>query len=146
MTCAAVTRTRILVRDDLGLWVVADGLGGHAAGDFASTLIVERLGADRDADVNDFIAAIEDTLQQVNAELRAAAAQQQVDVIGSTLALLVHAPGRIRKAVRLGWRQLRVYVHENGALVQLTRDHVHGQPAGHHTVRHARAGSGAWGC
>ncbi|MBW0448521.1 serine/threonine-protein phosphatase [bacterium M00.F.Ca.ET.228.01.1.1] len=116
----------ILVRDDLGLWVVADGLGGHAAGDYASTLIVERLGAlTRGADVNDFIAAIEDTLQQVNAELRAAAAARQVDVIGSTLALLVHAP----KFVLCGWvGDSRVYVHENGTLVQLTRDHVHGQP------------------
>jgi protein phosphatase len=116
----------ILVRDDLGLWVVADGLGGHAAGDYASTLIVERLGAlTRAGDVNDFIAAIEDSLQQVNAELRAAAVAQQVDVIGSTVALLVYAP----TFVLCGWvGDSRVYVHEDGALVQLTRDHVHGQP------------------
>jgi protein phosphatase len=116
----------ILVRDDLGLWVVADGLGGHAAGDYASTLIVERLGAlTRHGDVNDFIAAIEDSLQQVNAELRAAAAAQQVDVIGSTVALLVHDPA----FVLCGWvGDSRVYVHENDALVQLTRDHVDGQP------------------
>lgn len=116
----------ILVRDDLGLWVVADGLGGHAAGDYASTLIVERLGAlQRPGDVNDFITAIEDGLQQVNAELRAAAVAQQVDVIGSTVALLVHDPA----FVLCGWvGDSRVYVHENDALLQLTRDHVHGQP------------------
>lgn len=116
----------ILVRDDLGLWVVADGLGGHAAGDYASTLIVERLGAlTRSPDVNDFIAAIEDTLQQVNADLRAEAIAQQVDVIGSTVALLVHTPA----FVLCGWvGDSRVYVHEGGQLIQLTRDHVHGQP------------------
>lgn len=117
----------ILVREDLGLWVVADGLGGHTAGDYASTLIVERLGAlTRDGDVNDFIAAIEDSLQQVNVELRAAAVAQQVDVIGSTVALLVHDPA----FVLCGWvGDSRVYVHEAGELVQLTCDHVHGQPA-----------------
>lgn len=116
----------ILVRDDLGLWVVADGLGGHAAGDYASTLIVERLGAlSRDGDVYDFVAAIEDSLQQVNTELCAAAVAQQVDVIGSTVALVVHAPA----FVLCGWvGDSRVYVHEDGALTQLTRDHVHGLP------------------
>lgn len=117
----------ILVRDDPGLWVVADGLGGHAAGDYASTLIVERLGAlTRGGDINNFIATIEDTLQQVNAELRAAAIAQQVDVIGSTVALLIHAT----TVMLCGWvGDSRVYVHEDGALIQLTRDHVHAQPA-----------------
>lgn len=115
----------ILVRDDLGLWVVADGLGGHTAGDYASTLIVERLGAlTRDGDVHDFIAAIEDCLQQVNADLRAAAMARQVDVIGSTVALLVHTPD----FMLCGWvGDSRVYIHEEGELFQLTRDHVQGQ-------------------
>jgi protein phosphatase len=116
----------ILVREDLGLWVVADGLGGHAAGDYASTLIVERLGAlSREGNVHDFVAVIEDTLQQVNTELRAAAAARQVDVIASTVALLVHDPA----FVLCGWvGDSRVYVQEDGRLTQLTRDHVDGQP------------------
>ncbi|SDR15242.1 PP2C family protein-serine/threonine phosphatase [Paraburkholderia tuberum] len=115
----------ILVREDLGLWAVADGLGGHSAGDYASTLIIERLGAlTREGSVFDFIAAIEDSLQQVNTELREAAVARQTDVIGSTIALLVHD----QQFVLCGWvGDSRVYVQENGALTQLTRDHVHGQ-------------------
>lgn len=116
----------ILVRDDLGLWVVADGLGGHAAGHYASSLIVERLGAlTRHDDVFDFVEAIEDSLLQVNTELRAAALAQHVDVIGSTVAMVVHDP----RFVLCGWvGDSRVYVHEHGEMSLLTHDHVDGGP------------------
>jgi protein phosphatase len=116
----------ILVRDDLGLWVVADGLGGHSAGDYASALIVGRLGAlKREGSVCDFIEAIEDSLQQINAELRDAALSRQVDVIGSTVVVLVHD----RDFVLCGWvGDSRAYVYEDGTLMQLTSDHVCGRP------------------
>jgi len=114
----------ILLRDDLGLWVVADGLGGHAAGDYASRLIVERLGAlHRPDDVVDFIEAIEDVLEQVNAELLHRARTQQVDLIGSTVVVLVHD----RDFMLCGWvGDSRAYGMDQGRLRQLTRDHVHG--------------------
>ena len=114
----------ILVREDIGLWVVADGLGGHAAGDYASRMIVERLGAlDRRGSVYDFIETIEDSLQQINADLRAAALERCVDVIGSTVVVLVHD----KDFVLCGWvGDSRAYVFEDGRLRQLTRDHVQG--------------------
>ena len=114
----------ILVREDVGLWVVADGLGGHSAGDFASGLIVERLGAlQRHGDVFDFIESIEDTLAQVNAELRQVAMARGVDLIGSTVVLLVYDPD----FMLCGWvGDSRAYCFEDGHLRQITRDHVHG--------------------
>src|SRR5579871_414056 len=38
-----VNEDALLARQDLGLWAVADGVGGQSAGDLASALVVERL-------------------------------------------------------------------------------------------------------
>lgn len=115
----------ILVREDVGLWVVADGLGGHAAGDYASGMIVERLGTlPRNGSVFDFVEAIEDTLVKVNTDLRRIARERNVDVIGSTVVVLVHD----KDFVLCGWvGDSRAYCFEDGRLRQITRDHVHGQ-------------------
>ncbi|HET6805875.1 MAG TPA: PP2C family serine/threonine-protein phosphatase [Frateuria sp.] len=114
----------ILIREDVGLWVVADGLGGHSAGDYASGLIVERLGAlQRTGDVFEFIESIEDTLARVNTELRQVAMARGVDLIGSTVVLLVYDP----EFMLCGWvGDSRAYCFEDGHLHQITRDHVHG--------------------
>ena len=114
----------ILVRDDVGLWVVADGLGGHSAGDYASTMIVERLGAlPRNGSVFDFVESIEDTLVQINLDLLQTAATRGVDLIGSTVVILVHD----RDFTLCGWvGDSRAYCFENDRLRQITRDHVHG--------------------
>ncbi|MCX7072033.1 MAG: protein phosphatase 2C domain-containing protein [Gammaproteobacteria bacterium] len=114
----------LLVRDDLGLWAVADGLGGHAAGDYASQMIVERLGRlQRPARIEDFVEAIEDTLEAVNAELRRTARARGVDLIGSTVAVLVQH----HDYMLCGWvGDSRVYCFEDGRLRQATRDHAHG--------------------
>lgn len=114
----------ILVRDEVGLWVVADGLGGHSAGDYASNLIVERLGAlPRQGSVFDFIESIEDSLVRINADLLETAATRGVDLIGSTVVVLVHD----KDFMLCGWiGDSRAYCFEDGRLRQITRDHVHG--------------------
>lgn len=121
----------ILVRDDLGLWVVADGMGGYTAGEYASQLIVERLGAlTRSGGVFDFVEAIEDTLVQVNQELIDAATERGVDIIGSTVVLLVHA----QDYMLCGWvGDSRAYCFEAGNLEQITTDHVVGVSRGNAT-------------
>ena len=40
---ASTTRTSVLVREDLGLYVVADGAGGHNSGEVASALAVRSM-------------------------------------------------------------------------------------------------------
>lgn len=114
----------LLVREEAGLWVVADGLGGHSAGDHASGLIVERLAQlQRPEDVCDFIDAIDDALEQVNADLMRFAAEREVDLIGSTVVVLVHDPAFMACA----WvGDSRAYRYAQGRLCQITEDHVHG--------------------
>ena len=114
----------ILIRDEVGLWVVADGLGGHSAGDYASTMSVERLAAlPRSGSVFAFIQTIQDTLVHVNADLLHPAATRGVDLIGSTVVVLVHD----RNFMLCGWvGDSRAYCFEDNRLRQITRDHVHG--------------------
>lgn len=130
----------ILVRDDVGLWVVADGLGGHAAGDYASTMIVERLAAlPRAGSVFDFIESIEDALVEINADLLQTAATRGVDLIGSTVVVLVSDTD----FMLCGWvGDSRAYCYEGDRLRQITRDHVHG---GDVDVTHFGAASPAAG-
>lgn len=114
----------LLLREDAGLWVVADGLGGHSAGDYASQLLVQRLRAlVRPADLCDFLDAIDDTLAQINRELLQVARERRVDMIATTVVVLVHDPD----FMLCGWvGDSRIYAQHGGPLRQLTRDHVHG--------------------
>lgn len=129
----------ILVRDDLGLWAVADGMGGYTAGEYASQLIVERLGAlNRSGDVFDFIEAIEDALVRVNQELIDAAAGRGADIIGSTVVLLVHA----QDYMLCGWvGDSRAYCFEADRLEQITTDHVVGVRRGDPTPFNGKGSS-----
>lgn len=113
----------ILVRDDAGLWVVADGLGGHTAGDHASGTIVERLGSvPRRGDVIDFVESIEDSLAAINDDLVREARARSVDLIASTVVVLVHATG----FMLCGWvGDSRAYWCSGDGCTQLTHDHVY---------------------
>jgi serine/threonine protein phosphatase PrpC len=75
----------------IGLWAVADGMGGHEAGDFASASIVTALGAIEPlSDLGDVVEAAAAELEAVDAALRARAAKLgPAAVIASTVVVLL---------------------------------------------------------
>jgi protein phosphatase len=103
------------------LWVVADGMGGHTAGDLASQMIVERLAKVRPgADPGAFLDAVELELYAVNEDLRKHAKQRNVSLIGATVVTLLAA----KDYFMCGWAgDSRAYRYQGGELQQISRDH-----------------------
>lgn len=117
-----VNEDSMLVRDDCGLWVVADGMGGHEAGDVASGKVVEALG--RLSEWKDLDALVDQAIQslkQVNHELiELAGGAEGQRSIGTTVVGLAIADGEFR----CFWAgDSRAYRVRNDQIIQLTRDH-----------------------
>lgn len=110
---------------DKRLWAVADGMGGHAAGDVASLATMRRLSAiERPASTADFIDQIDDALIAANGELITYARERQLDMVGSTAVVLVDAGDYML----CGWvGDSRAYRCANGQMKALTTDHSQGQ-------------------
>ena len=101
------------------LVAVADGLGGHSAGEVASRYAIKRLAAESFADGERDIAAL---LANINAELyQTMAAAPSFRGMGTTVAgLLLTA----RQAIWFNLGDSRVYRHRGGRLEQISVDHV----------------------
>lgn len=112
----------LLNRQDLGLWVVADGMGGHSAGDVASQTVVDHLGELSPAASLDALARSSQVcLGEVNRELLSMASKLGPEhIIGTTVVALL-AIGRHCAAIWAG--DSRLYRLRNGKLCQLTEDH-----------------------
>lgn len=111
----------VLDRGVVGLWVVADGMGGHSAGDLASQLIVNSLSKlEPNDDLGEFVDRAEEAVRAVNERLyEVANAHNQTS--GSTVVLLL---ARGRHAVVMWAGDSRLYRLRDGHLAQLTSDHT----------------------
>jgi serine/threonine protein phosphatase PrpC len=111
----------VLTKPEIGLWAVADGMGGYGGGDIASRAVVEALGTlPPTASAALSLDAFEQQIVRVNSDLRALALARQAAVVGSTLvALIVH--GAHFACVWCG--DSRAYLRRDGVLWQISRDH-----------------------
>lgn len=111
-----------LSKPDSGVFAVADGMGGHKAGEVASGLIVECLGQiPRQISGYALLNAVRDQLAAVNWELtHRARALGKGAVIGSTVAALAIHEDHYA-CVWAG--DSRVYMQRGDLLMRLTQDH-----------------------
>ncbi len=107
-----------------GLWIAADGMGGHTAGDLASNLIIERFGSFTASPIiGHSKEQIHRILAAVNQELWLRAQQLGADIIGSTVAILFATDYHIASV----WAgDSRIYRLRDGDFKQITRDHSEG--------------------
>lgn len=121
-----VNQDRILCRCDgsTGLFLVADGMGGHFYGEFASEMIVagyDELWTDHiagQADFGETVEAVKAKLDQINQTL---VEQNRLigEICGSTLTLLYI---REQRYCLLHIGDSRAYLWQEGELLQLTVD------------------------
>ena len=103
-----------------GLWVIADGMGGHEAGDFASQLIVETLdGLETRPDSESFTEEIKSALYSVNTHLIQLG--EKHDRINGSTAVAMMINGHQCDYLWAG--DSRLYLLRDNKLTQLTRDH-----------------------
>jgi len=108
-----------------GIFIVADGMGGHAAGEVASEMAVQivgqrllAVGSVHDADAVPVLTA---SLKEANREIyRRMLAERDKQGMGTTAsALLISAQGFLIGQIG----DSRVYLLRDGVLTQLTKDH-----------------------
>jgi len=104
-----------------GLFVVADGMGGEAAGDYASAHIVEELkkvGIASSAE--ELLNRTKDRLAGAHGHLRDYAIARRARVVGATVVILLVYDGYVA-CIWSG--DSRLYRMRDGRLAQLSRDH-----------------------
>lgn len=104
------------------LIAVADGMGGHAGGDVASSVAIGRLAAlDSDTPATDIVAALEGAILDANqAILRRARDEPQLAGLGTTVTALLRAEGKFALA-HIG--DSRAYLLRDEECTQVTKDH-----------------------
>ena len=109
-----------LEKQESGLWVVADGMGGHEAGDFASQLIIDTLDKlEKSHHSESFTEDIKSALYSVNTHLIQLG--EKHDRINGSTAVVMLINGHQCDYLWAG--DSRLYRLRENELVQLTRDH-----------------------
>ena len=92
-----VNEDSLLVRTDRGLWAVADGMGGHDAGDVASAKVTQALlELPVVYSLDDLVESAVNALRNVNRELIELAGSETQRTIGSTVVGVAIANGQYR--------------------------------------------------
>ena len=119
-----INEDSIFVDSARGLWAVADGMGGHEAGEIASTMVTDALRClPMVADLDELASRAVEALREVNRELidlARSGERERPGTIGTTVVGLAIANGSYR-CFWLG--DSRAYRLRDGEITRVTRDH-----------------------
>jgi protein phosphatase len=110
-----------IVRPEIGLWAVADGMGGHEAGDLASRTIIDALELiEPQATAADLLTACGNHIALANKRLKEISSARGVTV-GATVAALLAS----EDYYACMWSgDSRIYIIRAGTIRQLSQDHT----------------------
>ena len=115
-----VNEDRYCASDTIGLWAVADGMGGMARGDWAAATLIDALNAlPRHEDADAMVSATAEAVQQANRAIVIESAARGAQMGTTVVALII----RERRFTVLWVGDSRAYLRRDGQLHQLTRDH-----------------------
>jgi len=113
-------------RTDIGVWAVADGMGGHEAGEVASEMVTNYIkNLSLNSGFEEMLESVQQSIEAANSELVAqSAAYDTQRVPGSTVvALLING----EQGAVMWCGDSRIYRRRDRQIEQLTRDHSHVQ-------------------
>ncbi|WP_116087309.1 PP2C family serine/threonine-protein phosphatase [Tropicimonas sp. IMCC34011] len=112
---------RFLAEPASGLWLVADGMGGHEGGEFASGAIVDHLSSvGRPTSAPDLQARFVERIARANEQIVHRAEEKGATIGSTVVALLAY-----EQHFACVWSgDSRIYQIREGQLAQLSRDHT----------------------
>jgi protein phosphatase len=108
-----------------GVWAVADGMGGHAAGDLASHIVVTELEQiATPSSAAELLASCEARMVSANSRLRQIAGEREGELIGTTVAVLLI----YQQFFACVWAgDSRIYRVRSSGIEQISVDHTEAQ-------------------
>lgn len=117
-----INEDAVLSMPENGLWVIADGMGGHEAGDIASKIVVDVLEKGvLPTSLSDSVDAVERFLEDANKRIQEYS-ELVLDnkTVGTTVVVFI-VRGKLGVCLWVG--DSRLYGYRDGVLDQLTTDH-----------------------
>jgi serine/threonine protein phosphatase Stp1 len=116
-----VNEDAILATPDARVWAVSDGMGGHAAGDVASRIVIDALAMlPEGLEQGELMQEVRKALHRAHDQIRSEAAARHVDTMGATVVTLMLADGHF---VAFWAGDSRLYRFREGQVEMLTTDH-----------------------
>lgn len=113
----ATNQDAIFTDDTAGIWIVADGMGGHNAGEVASNWVCEHLPIEVKSQPNSVLQAIQNVHQQLQ---RLSAKQPEYKGMGTTMIMAIEH----KQHLELYWSgDCRGYLLGNDTCTLVSKDH-----------------------